>query len=509
MNKKNIFFTIAVSGLAFAVSYLISFFLTKYVTGAISTEAYGFISLAKTIASYVIIGTTALNSYSTRYISIAYHKGDYKRANEYFNSVLFSNIFVGFFLLAICLISIDPLVSLLKVPESIKLDVGVLFYLVFLNLFLTLASTAFQASAIIRNKLHIVSVFKLISYLTEGIILLALFMTLSPNVYYVGVGMVSGTLVLLSTYIVITKRQTPQLCISIRNFKLQSVKELCLNGMWNSFNSLGNTLNSGLDLIVANVMLGPFIMGQVSIVKTIVSIFNVLYTMVAQPFEPIFLKDYSNGEKRDLIYHLQYSAKISGLVSNLAFSGFVSLGLVYYRLWVPNQNTELLFVLTIVALLSSVLDGPIYPLYYIYTLTVKNRFPCMVTIAGGLANLISMIIMIRFFGTGIYAIFISTTIVMSIINGITNPLYMSKCLEISCKELYPTLLKSVLSCAIMTAVLYVFNNIVIKVSGWVGFAIAVMCSCIIGSTLHVIIVFGLKETIGFILGLLQKIKKKY
>ncbi len=72
------------------------------------------------------------------------------------------------------------------------------------------------------------------------------------------------------------------------------------NGIWNSLNTLGNTLNSGLDLIIANLMLSGVATGQISVAKTIESMFTMLYQVVFQPFQPRLLKAYASGNREIL-----------------------------------------------------------------------------------------------------------------------------------------------------------------------------------------------------------------
>lgn len=489
MNKKRLFFTIGISGLAFAVNYFISFFLTSFVTENIGVDAYGFVSLSKTFASYAVIATTALNSYASRYIALEYHKNKIKQANVYFNSVFFSNLFSGLLLIILSCLFVGAMPSVLSVPVNLITDVRLLFLLVFVNLCISLAGTAFQASAIIKNKIIQVSIFKGISYIIEAIVLLTIYSILPAKIFFVAVGMIFATLFLNVAYLFISKKYTSELKVSFSDFSVSAVKELIVNGIWNSFNSLGNTLNSGLDLLVSNTLLSAIAMGQVSIVKTIVSIFSNLYQMVCQPFEPIFLKDYANADKENLIYHLKTAMKISGLISNLAFAGVVGYGLNYYYLWVPNQNCELLYKLTIIAIATSIFEGAVYPLYYIYTLTVKNKIPCIITIIGGLINVVSMYYLIKYTSLSIYAVFITTAIVMLFINGVTNPIYMAYCLDLSWNTFYPDLIKHVLSCGVLS-ILFIISERLFTPNVWIKFIFFGIFTAGVGTILHFIIVFG-------------------
>ena len=503
MNKKKVFVTIGVSGIAFVIGYFINFFLTRYITDSIGTDAYGYVTLSKTIASYVVILTTSLNSYSARFITIAHHNGDRNKANIYFNSVFWSNFIFGLVLLFL-VISLLPLIDIwLKVPPYIHDDVRVLIIFVFVNLFISLTGTAFHSSAYIADKLSIVAIFKGASYIVEAVSLLALYSLLPPMVFYTGVGLCMATIVNTIGYLAITKKAVLGFSLNIKLFSFQAVKELVISGIWNSFNSLGNTLNSGLDLMVSNSLLDSTSMGQASIVKSISTIFSNLFQMVAQPFQPTLLKEYAKLNTQEVLRVLKYSMKVSGLISNLAFGGIVSFGEYYYRLWVPNQNISLLYRLSIIAVASCIFEGAVYPLYYIYTLTIKNKVPCIITIIGGICNVLGMFVLIKNTNLGIYAVFITTAVIMSIINGITNPLYMARCLHQKWNTFYPQIIRHVIACIFVVSGMYVVSSI-IKPFSWFQLIISAVIACIVGAILHLVIVFNKKERID----LIYLIKKK-
>lgn len=490
--KKKVFVVMAASGIAFAINYLINFFLTPFITKNLGTDAYGYVTLAKTIASYAVIITTALNSYAARFITIEYHKEDYEKANVYFNSVFFADVFIGSVLLVFAILFSGIATFLLNVPEQLRNDVKKLIVLVFLNLFISTSGTVFQAASYIKNKLDIANVIKGISYIVEAAILLALYISFTSQVYYVGIALCVATMVIVVSNIIITQRYTENLKIDIKKYRYDAVKELVISGIWNSLNSLGNVLNSGLDLLVCTVMLTPVAMGQVSIAKSINSIFTGLYSMAATPFHPLFLKKYASGEKNELIDQLVFSMKISGLVSNLAFAGFCALGKVYYKLWIPDQDIELIYVLSVISVLSGVLDGAIMPLFYIYTLTVKNKIPCLITITGGILNVLGMYVLVKYTNMGVYSIVITTAVIMLFIEGVTNPIYMSRCLSINAGVIYKPLFLHIVSCLVMTVV-FRFIAIIVAPMTWIGLIVAAVLMVVMGVVIHFGIVFGFKK----------------
>lgn len=484
--------TVATTGFAFVLSYLINLILTPYITNTVGTEAYGFVSLAKNCAQYAMIITLALNSFASRYIALEFHKGNIEKSNEYYSSVFWGNLFIGTITFGIALILILFLEHLFIIPNEIKLDVKLLFVFVFVNFWITTVFTNFSSVALIKNKLDLVGVFKTASYIVEAITLILLYFVFPEKVYYVGVGLVAASLTVSLTNLYISKKFAPELKIHFKYFRLSAVKTLVLDGLWISANSLGNVLNSGLDLVVCNLLLTPLAMGQIAIVKTLDTIFHALYQLVAQAFQPMFLKSYAENRKKQLINELLLSMKVSGLVSNIAFAGFVSLGLVYYKLWIPNEDISLIYVLTVITLGASIVSGPMTPLYYIYTLTLKKELPSIVTILGGILNVLGMYLMISYTSIGIYAVVLTTTLVMLFINLVSNPLYMSYSLGIRYSTFYPTLIKNMISCLVITAIYKLLSKVFLPAS-WLGLFACALLYSIIGAVVHIVILFSRSE----------------
>ena len=485
-SKRKIFITVFFSVLAMATNYLINFFLTPYITENVGTEAYGFVSLSKTIISYAGIITIALNSYATRFIAIAYHKNLRDKCNTYFNSVFYANLLLSIILMIIFIVGAVNVARWLNISVYLVEQVKLLFVLAGLTFCITTSFTVFSASAYIKNQLDKMNLLKGVSYIVEAITLILLFSLSGNYVWFVSLGTVISSIILGLSNFIIFKKYTPEIKINKKYVSMPSIRELVGNGIWNSLNSLGNMLNAGLDLLITNIMLTTLQMGQLAIAKTISSMFYGLFQLVSQPFHPIFLKNYSEGNTNKLVINLKSSLVFCGLFSNLAFAGFVGLGLSYYKLWIPSQDINLIWILTIITIFGSVIEGAVYPLYYIYTLTVKNKIPCFVTIAGGLINITSMYLLIKYTDLGIYAVVLTTAIIMTIINLVFNPIYMTKCLNIPKFTFYPHLFKHILSCVLMTIVFYGIGLFNIKLS-WITFCIKMLLCILVGIMIHSLI----------------------
>lgn len=250
--------TIVVTGTAFILNYLINLVLTPYITETVGTAAYGFVSLAKNCAQYATIITVALNSFASRYIALEYHDQKFDKSNEYFSSVFWGDFVLATAIVGMASIAILFLEQFFTIPDSIVLDVKLLFAFVFISFWVTTVFAVFASSAYIKNKLDKTGAFRGLSYVAEAITLIFLYNLFPEKVCYVGIGLIVAALVVGLSNVYICRRYTKELTINHKNFRIEAVKRLVLDGLWTSANSLGNMLNSGLDLVVCNLMLTPF-----------------------------------------------------------------------------------------------------------------------------------------------------------------------------------------------------------------------------------------------------------
>ena len=484
--------TLVTTGVATVFAFAISFFITPLVTEKLGAAAYGFITLANTFVSYAMIVMTALSSYSTRYVAVEYHKGNRGKASCYFSTLIIAGFVLSailFLILVLVAVNID---SLMDVPESLLPDVVYLMLLVFVNYLVTMAGTFFSCAAYIKNKLDVYGIIQSVSYVAEAVILLTLYSTMPPMAWYYGAALlVAGVIVALGN-VWIYKRYVPELTIKISFFSFADLKTLLINGVWNSVNALGNTLNSGLDLVIANLYLNAMCMGQIAISKTFSGVFSRFFQLISQAFQPMLLESYSRGDKKRLLEELIFSMKLSSYVSNVLFAGFLALCPAFYRLWIPGQDLGILYILTMLTISCSAAEGPVNPLYYVYTLTTKNRIPCFVTLLGGFVNVIGMVVLLAYTDLGLYAVPLTTAVIMGLINLVFNPMYIAHCLGERMTLFYPSLLRIALSlgcmCGLFTLVARFAPN-----DSWLGFALSMVACALLGIVVHFMLALNRDE----------------
>ncbi|MEQ6931603.1 oligosaccharide flippase family protein [Clostridium perfringens] len=490
--KNTISRTLIISILAMGMNYLISLVLTSYITEHISSDAYGFVSLAKNISSYAIIFTSCLNAYSSRYITISYHRDNKEKANIYYSSVFYANIVLSIVMLLMALIGIIYINKILNVPYELLNQVRILLFLDFCNYMILSTGSCFTVYAYISDKLDLMNLVKFISYFVEAIILLVLFLGFAPSIIYVGIGLLVSSIVYVFGNYIAVRKYVPGLKTKFKFLKLKAIKDLVFSGIWNSINSIGSLLQSGLDLIASNLMLSTVAMGQLSVVKTLSTIFTTLFQLLATPFQPKLLTQYSNNNLEGVVSTLKVSMKISGFFSTLLFAGFFGYGKLYYHLWTPGQNISLLQQLTVITFLGSAIEGIIFPLFYTYTLTLKNKIPCFITIISGLFNVVGMYVLIKYFNFGLSAVVLTTTVLGWGTYLIFTPLYVSKCLKCPLGTFYPTIFRILTAGGIMTIFIYLMSLVKPSIS-WMTLILRSCISVIVCIPIYFFIIFSREE----------------
>ena len=450
--------------LSLCINYLMNFLITPYVTNNIGVEAYGFVALANTFISYVDILAVGLNAFAGRFIAMAYYQKKLEKANRYSSTIL-ADLILACVLLAGGTVAIVRLDRMLQIPQELTADVKLLFFIVLMRYLLTLLRTAFDAAAFISERIDLAEKLQSAAYLLQAGLLLALCLLLQPHVWYVGLAAAVGALLLLAGNLRLCHKLTPELQFHVKDFSPHAVWEVLSTGSWTALNNLGNLLNSGLDLLITNLMLNATVMGQISVAKSLETIVSGMIMKISTVFRPRCLRLYAEDKMEELTGLLKISMRCTGGFCNLVVMGFFVCGHDFMALWLPGQNTDFLFRAGLIVLLSDIATGAVQPLYYVYTLTQKLRLPCCVTILMGTANVLSMYILLRYTSVGAYAVLL-TTLVISVVHFVDAPLYAAHCLHLPLHTFYPTLVCNGASLAAGFAAAEMLRRILPAAGSW-------------------------------------------
>lgn len=491
-NKKTIINLIC-SMMVLVTNVVISFWLSPFIVKNIGVEANGFVTLANNFVTYAQLIVTALNSMAARFIAIAYVKKDYKKANLYYNSVFWGNLIIVAVLLIPAVYLIARLEHIVDIPQNIILDVKALFGFVFFNFFITTGLPNWDCGTFVTNRLDRTYIPQMIASVVRCILIILVFVILSPKVYYVGIAATMMTVITLTANWYNTHKLTPELKINKKPiFSKSAVKELVVSGIWNAISSVGNMLLSGLDLIICNLFLGATNMGILSLSKIIPNYMQQLSISIRNAFAPELTINYAKEDKEAVLKDINRAMKITSIIMTIPIAIVVTLGDEFFTLWVPSQDAKLLQILSILSILGYMFMSGTQILFNVFSTVNKVKPNAIAMIISGIASTGITLALIKFTHFGIYAVAGVSTFCNLIRNMLFTVPVTAKYLGYKWNKFYPQVLITIAS-SLGLLVIYHFIAMILPGGSWLELIFSAGVLGIIGLIINVFIVLSKSE----------------
>lgn len=461
------------------ISTITTLLITNLVVTKMNSEVYGFHQLSNDFINYAMVISVALNSMATRYISISYYKEDIKEANTFLNSTFYANIILGITLFIPLMILVFNLQNIIVIPSNYVFDVKILFLLMFINFLISICTSVFGVATFMKNRFDLDSFRNIESKILNILFLLVLYYFFTPKIWYLGVGTIVSTLYVLSCNVYYTKKLTPEVKLFHLNyFSITHVKTLIKSGIWNSFTKIGSIFLMGLDLLVANLKVGSYAMGILSVSKTLPKLIFSSMTTISSVFSPNIMNEYAKNDKESLVRTIDESIKINSFFSIIIEVIIIVVGKRIFDLWLPGQESNILHCLSVIAMLGYIVLMPFETLWNVFVITNKVNISSIYLLFESIFVIALVFILLDLTdNTFIKMIIIAgTSSVFEMIRGaIFLPIFSAICLKIPINTFYKPLLKVILGFLISLVISVLFNTIIGPV-GWIGlFAI---CSII-------------------------------
>lgn len=465
----------------------ISFFLTPYIVEHLGKEAYGFFPLSNNFIMYAGIITTALNSMSSRYITISLEKKDMKEVNTYFNSVLFGNILISLGFILISTLFCFFIARILDIPQNLVHDVRLLFIFIFISLIINVSSAVFQVTAFALNRFDRLAFINIISNVLKLGAIILLFYFLTPRIYFLGlVTVVTAFYMFLANYR-LTKKLLPEIQIDWSFFSKSALYTVLGSGIWNSVMAMSNVINTQLDLLIANHFFGASGMGFLSLTKFIPNAIYILLGIIVPIFLPEMLKAYAQNDMAKLKKTLDLSFQAIFLVVLVPLAVFFVYGEVFFKLWLPSQDAHALHILSVITLVPFIVHGTIETVYHVFVITNKLRMASFWGVFISILNFVLVILLCLYTNLGVYAIPVAA-LISGVFSHLTfTPLYAAYCLQESRWYFFKKIIKGLAGFTLLIGLSYGWKQLnLFEVNNWLMFLIN---SFTIGSLLLVVTFF--------------------
>ena len=466
-NNRQLSINLIANIVSYSVNIIISFFLTPYLIRELGKEAYSFYPIANNFVQYMSIITIALNSMASRFITIEIAKKNIHKANVYYSSVFYANVVLSAILaipMAVCVIFLD---KLLNIPLELTVSIQILFILIFVSMLINILTSVFSVAVFATNRIDLRSLADFIHAVLKLVLYLVLFYLFVPNIIYVGVVSVVLAIFTFLIHLRYTRKLLPQVRIRSKFFEIHSVTEILLSGVWNSVNQIGSVLMFSLSIVYCNVLISVEAGGEYSIIQTIPNFINGIISTLAAVFIPSVTQTYATKPIGDVVNEIKKSQRIMGAITNIPIVVFMVIGMDFYRLWVPGENAFRLQILTVLTIFHLLFIGVTWTIANLNTVLNKVKVPALYMLASGVVNFFLVLLLIRFTDLGIYAVPISSAIILLIWSAFFIPIYPCKVLKLKWNTFYTAIGKMLVSSALIFCISLLLRQMV-DIQSWVG-----------------------------------------
>lgn len=507
MNKKTIIISIFAGALFLIINTGINLLLSPYIVKNVGVEAYGFYSLANEFVGYLTIATIALNSLAGRFVAIKIHQEDYHSANIYFSSVVIANIVISTILSIPSILFILFIDKIIRVPDFLVNDVRILFFFVLINFSLSTVTTVFGISLFVKNKLYLGSLRGIEGSILRCILLVAFFALLPAKLYYVSIISVITLLYTIFWNVYYTRKYLPDLKVKKEYFRVKAIMELVSSGIWNSISQIGALLLNGLDILICNLFINATAMGAFAISITVPTMLGSVIGLITNTFSPDLTKEYAKNNFNNMFKVLNNSFKVLNAFSSIPIAAMIVFGDIFYKLWMPNQDSKLLYVLSVLSIANAIICGNTATVYQIFSVVNRLKENSIAIIVSGVLNFVIVVLLIKYTQLGIYAVAGVSSIITIIRNVAFTFPFTAKCIGQKWNAFHSNILKSIYAIGIAVVIFGIFRYF-INIDTWFKLVLFGAISGIIALFVNVIVIFTKSEKRYMLLIITDKLSKK-
>ena len=493
-DKKQLLVNMVASLVNFAVNIGIGFAITPFIVQRVGAEAYGFVGLANNMVGYASLFTIALNSVAGRFITVAYHQGDKKKADQYFSSTLSANVVLVIILSVVAIPLILNLNQVIKISPHLVGDVKWLFFFVYLNFVVSALSTVLSVATFVKNKLYLSNLANIAYSLVRIVAIVLCFAVFPTYVLFVGLATCLGTMVMAVLNYAYTRRLTPELRFRKSGVSWRVTWEMLSSGIWNTVVKLQQILQDGLSLLIANLAISPLHMGYLSIAQVVPNALSGLMGTISGLFSPEQTRFFAQGKTNELFRELVSSMRITGFFTGIIFVTLLVNGETFIALWQPGQNVQMIYVLMMLTMAGFFFSGVATTLQGVPLLVNRLRNYSLAWLACGAASLIFTLICVKLTSWGIYAVCVVPQLVGIIANLTFVPIYAAWCLKIRQYKFYLIYLQYSFATVLAFALSYVANRLLpVHHAGWVSLIVGCAVTACVTCVVNVVVLLGKRE----------------
>jgi membrane protein EpsK len=420
--KKRLVANIGTNLLVVLVGAAVSVWLTPYYIEKLGIAAYGMIPLVVSFIAYFNLLTGSISNAVSRFVTIHLNKEEKEKSNAYFNTALIA-------LVVLCGILVIPAIvisiffsRLFQVPTGFEKDATWLFFLVISSSFVITINSPFLVSSFVTHRFDLANYVRIAGRLLRVALIVLCFKYLSPSLKYVGLSYVVMALFCIVCSVCLTKTLTPQLNVKLNCFNWNALREMGKMSTWIAINQVGALLYLSISFVIINIFLGPEQCGRYAPIALWVTLLGTLGGAISDVFAPIALGYIAHQQSDILVTQMKRSTKFLALIMALPVGLLCGLAKPILHRWLGQSFSDLA-PLTWILITPWLITIAIKPMFSIFRGLDKVKTPALVTLFGGLVNIILAIVFVYYTELGIYGIALALLICLATKNLLFTPIY--------------------------------------------------------------------------------------
>lgn len=391
MNQANKNFVTNV--LHLIVNVLVGLIYTPYLVKNVGIVAYGVVPLALVINQYINVISLSLVNALTRFYSIEYRGGNFKKASSYFTTSVFVCILFAIFLYPILHIGIAYIDRIFDIPTDLLIDAEWLFRFTISAFFISIISNCINTTLFADNLLDYANYTKIARQLSKVLINIGLFVLLGNNIRYIGVANLASELIVLLMSVYYFYKTKPQdIKFSLRLYRKDFLYSLLGMVVWVLVQRFADTFLYKVDSFLMNVYFGIKMTGIIGATSEFGTYVTSIAGVLSSLFSPLLLIAYSKRIYSDYREMTVEGAYIVGLFSGLLCGMLCGSASILLSLWLGDDFSSYgLWMILKLVVVPYMTVGSIFSNSYMYA--NYNKWPALVSLGIAVLN-VSIIILI-------------------------------------------------------------------------------------------------------------------
>lgn len=412
----------------FILNVGIGIWLVPYLINHLGVAVYGLVPLATSITAYMSLLTISLNGAVSRYLTIDLQKQNVMIANQTFNTTFFGTLGIVLLIFPVAGLISFFVPNILDVPVGQESNARLLFFAVMAAFLVNTVNSNFAVSSFAKNRFDLIKGVEGLGLVGRVFFIVLLFNLFSPQIGYVGLSSLGGTLVALIFGIWIWRKLTPQLKVHLRSFTRSRLSDLTGMGGWMFVNQVAMLLFLNIDLIVVNKLFGAESGGKYASVLQWTVLLRSMAVTLSGVLTPIILTYYTHEQMDQVLNVSKKAVKFLGLTMALPIGLVCGFAAPLLSIWIGSEFSG--FAPLMWLLVGHLcINLAVLPLFSIQVALNKVKIPGIVTLSMGICNFILAILLPLLFGWHIYGVAAAGAIVLTLKNAIFTPWYGAQILD--------------------------------------------------------------------------------